>query len=108
MADLDSTLCFSCGLALGDPPRLNHLPNGSVCPACRDRLLESLPSILPTLEPAEEVEASEATDSEIRAEAEEEEPREALSRTAHRRIGPEEGGPGPELPEGPFEPPQPA
>lgn len=42
------TLCFTCGLVLSEPPRLNVLPNGSTCPACRDRLLDSLPPPLPS------------------------------------------------------------
>ncbi|MBI5365316.1 MAG: hypothetical protein HZA53_19220 [Planctomycetes bacterium] len=41
------TLCFTCGLATSEPPRLNQLPNGSTCPACRDRLLDALPALLP-------------------------------------------------------------
>lgn len=41
------TLCFTCGLALSAPPRLNQLPNGSPCPACRERLLDALPPLLP-------------------------------------------------------------
>lgn len=46
------TLCFTCGLVVGDPPRLNRLPEGKVCPACRDRVLDSLPPLLPSLAPA--------------------------------------------------------
>ena len=42
------TLCFQCGQPAGDPTRLNHMPNGSVCPTCRDRLLDSLPAPFPT------------------------------------------------------------
>ena len=41
------TLCFQCGLPAGEM-RLNHLPNGKVCPTCRDRLLDSLPAPFPT------------------------------------------------------------
>ena len=41
------TLCFTCGLPAGEPLRLNHLPNGSVCPTCRDRLLDSIPAPFP-------------------------------------------------------------
>jgi hypothetical protein len=40
-------LCFTCGLPIGDPFRLNHLPGGQVCPSCRDRLLDSLPAPFP-------------------------------------------------------------
>lgn len=42
------TLCFTCGLTVTEPPQLNHLPNGESCPACRDRLLDSLPPLLPS------------------------------------------------------------
>ena len=42
-------VCFTCGMGAGDPPRLNRLENGQICPACRDRVLESLPPILPDL-----------------------------------------------------------
>ena len=41
------TLCFTCGLAVTEPPRLNQLPSGETCPACRDRLLDALPPLLP-------------------------------------------------------------
>ncbi len=41
------TPCITCGLPSGDPPRLNHLPSGLICPSCHDRLLESLPPMLP-------------------------------------------------------------
>lgn len=39
-------LCFHCGLPVGDPPRLNEMADGEVCPVCRDRLLEELPPIV--------------------------------------------------------------
>lgn len=47
MAEGHETLCFTCGLPAGEEARLNHLPNGQVCPACRDRLLETLPAPFP-------------------------------------------------------------
>jgi hypothetical protein len=73
------TLCFTCGLPLGDPPRLNHLPGGQVCPSCRDRLLDHLPALLPGgLRPEEaweeaweEVPSSSAADGPRRLEADE-------------------------------------
>lgn len=43
-----STLCFTCGLSLSEPLRLNLLPGGKPCPACHDRLLDSLPPLLPS------------------------------------------------------------
>lgn len=39
-------VCFHCTQPIGDPPRLNELADGQVCPACRDRLLEELPPIV--------------------------------------------------------------
>ena len=39
-------LCFHCAQPIGDPPQLNELEEGEVCPVCRDRLLEELPSIM--------------------------------------------------------------
>jgi hypothetical protein len=48
MIDSSETVCITCGLPSGDPPRLNHLPGGQVCPACRDRLLATLPPLLPS------------------------------------------------------------
>ena len=53
------TLCFTCGLVIGDPPRLNQLPEGRTCPACRDRVLDSLPSLLPSAPRVEARPASE-------------------------------------------------
>ena len=41
------TVCFTCGEVTGDPPRLNRLQDGSVCPGCRVRIEESLPPLLP-------------------------------------------------------------
>jgi hypothetical protein len=40
-------LCFLCGAKLQDPPEIPELEDGSECPACRDRLLDSLPPLLP-------------------------------------------------------------
>lgn len=48
MATPKPTLCFTCGQEVGEPPRLNKLPEGPTCPACRDRLLDCLPSLLPS------------------------------------------------------------
>jgi len=41
------TLCFTCGQECGEPPRLNLLGDGSRCPACKDRVLDALPALLP-------------------------------------------------------------
>lgn len=48
MSSAHPTRCFTCGMAVGEPAQLNSLPDGKPCPACRDRLLESLPSIVPS------------------------------------------------------------
>ena len=47
MVPSGASLCFSCGQPVGEPPRLNLLAGGRPCPTCADRLLESLPPILP-------------------------------------------------------------
>ena len=41
-------VCIACGQPTGPKPRLNRLPDGSICPSCRDRLLDSLPPVLPS------------------------------------------------------------
>jgi len=40
-------VCIACGQATGPRPRLNRLPDGRTCPRCRDRLLDTLPALLP-------------------------------------------------------------
>lgn len=60
MSSLEGTLCFTCGLPIADPPRFNHLPSGRPCPTCKDRLLESLPALLPA-EPSEQAQAGDET-----------------------------------------------
>ncbi len=40
-------LCFQCGYKWTDPPEVPELEDGSECPACRDRLLDTLPPLLP-------------------------------------------------------------
>jgi hypothetical protein len=47
MAKRSETLCFDCGQAVGDPPRLNRHEDGSPCRRCADRALDSLPPALP-------------------------------------------------------------
>ena len=41
-------VCIGCGQATGPVPRLNRHPDGRVCTSCRDRLMDSLPPVLPT------------------------------------------------------------
>lgn len=41
-------VCIACGQPTGPRPRLNHLPDGRPCPTCQDRLLETLPPVLPS------------------------------------------------------------
>lgn len=40
-----AVVCIQCGHSVGDPPVLNVLPEGGNCPACAERLLETLPPI---------------------------------------------------------------
>ncbi len=42
-----ATYCFTCGQPVTVPPRLNQLPAGGPCPACRDRALDAAPAVLP-------------------------------------------------------------
>ncbi len=49
MSDPAAPVCFHCGLPTEtseDGPKLNRLPDGLPCPACADRLLASLPSLV--------------------------------------------------------------
>lgn len=41
-------VCIACGQAVGPKPRLNQLSDGRTCLACADRLLDSLPPLLPS------------------------------------------------------------
>jgi hypothetical protein len=50
------TICMGCGQATGPEPRLNRLPDGRACSSCADRLLDSLPPLLPSPEPEFQVE----------------------------------------------------
>ena len=47
MPETRPTICITCGQALGEVPELHRLSDGSPCPSCRDRLLETLPALLP-------------------------------------------------------------
>ena len=42
-----SPVCFACGQPTGPLPNLGRLPDGRVCPTCRDRLFATLPALLP-------------------------------------------------------------
>ncbi len=44
-------LCFTCGLPSTVSLQFNRLPNGHVCPACRDRVLDSIAPALPARSP---------------------------------------------------------
>lgn len=41
-------VCIACGQPTGPRPRLNQLADGRTCPSCRDRLLDTLPPVLPS------------------------------------------------------------
>lgn len=49
MARDSAPLCFQCGQATEAGAELNQLPGGEPCPACRERLLDLLPPLLPGL-----------------------------------------------------------
>ena len=46
------SVCFTCSQPIAEPPAINRLENGETCPTCRDRLLDSLPPLLPSGEGA--------------------------------------------------------
>lgn len=49
MSEGTPTVCFHCGHATESPedgPRLNRLEDGRPCPACAERLLADLPSLV--------------------------------------------------------------
>ena len=48
MTQRSETLCITCGLAVGETPRLNRLSNGQICPTCLDRAMDSIPPALPS------------------------------------------------------------
>jgi hypothetical protein len=47
MPDRAKTLCFHCGLQVRETPELNRLPNGQICPTCRERVLDWVSPALP-------------------------------------------------------------
>jgi len=49
MATSPAPVCITCGLSAGEPVQLNRLANGQTCPTCRDRVLDSLPGVLPSV-----------------------------------------------------------
>jgi hypothetical protein len=55
---------MGCGKPTGPLPRLNQLPDGRACSSCADRLLDSLPPLLPhvAFEPDEGEEWAEGGD----------------------------------------------
>ncbi len=63
MPETRDTICITCGQTLGDVPRLHRLADGSPCPSCRDRLLETLPPLLPRSGPVAAFESDDFDDS---------------------------------------------
>ena len=63
MPDRNDPRCFTCRQVVEDPPVLNRLEDGSLCCACRDRVLDSLPSLLPSSPSDVEIEEPEFEDS---------------------------------------------
>lgn len=47
MSASGETLCITCGKTAGEPPQLNHLASGEVCPSCHARFLDAQPPLLP-------------------------------------------------------------
>ena len=53
-------MCFQCGNPVADPPRIHYLASGEPCSHCRDRFVDSLPTLLPGEEPMVEEEPAES------------------------------------------------
>jgi len=49
MGPSNPSICIQCGQSTDTTQRLNRHADGRVCTVCRDRLLEQLPPLLPTL-----------------------------------------------------------
>ena len=45
MSTSEDALCFRCGQAVSDPPRLEQIEDGRDCSVCRERMLASQPPI---------------------------------------------------------------
>jgi hypothetical protein len=60
MGQPGKTICFTCGKAVGASPRFNTLKNGELCPTCRDRVLDTLPPLVPGFGLGREEEPQEA------------------------------------------------
>ena len=41
-------VCITCGQPIARGSTINRLEDGAACPTCRDRLLDALPSLLPS------------------------------------------------------------
>jgi len=50
-------VCFQCGHALAEYPKLNQLPNGTNCPSCVERAYDMVPGPLPAAHEASPFEA---------------------------------------------------
>ena len=69
MTDPRAPICFTCSQPILDPPRFQLMPSGEFCPACRDRVLDAAPSLLPRT-PA--IQAAAASEGEPEVEVSEE------------------------------------
>jgi hypothetical protein len=47
MSESSDPVCFQCGNPVTDPPRIHYLASGEACHHCRDRFVDSLPTLLP-------------------------------------------------------------
>jgi hypothetical protein len=65
MSERRETLCFECGQVVGDPPILNRHEGGETCRRCADRVLDSLPPLLPRPVPLAEHEEERASSYEF-------------------------------------------
>lgn len=62
-----TTLCIHCGQSADDLTRFNRLADGRACPTCADRLLASLPPVLPASKASGPVLVEEQDEVEVEA-----------------------------------------
>jgi hypothetical protein len=62
-----AALCFSCGLPVSTPPRLNDMPDGTPCRTCRARALDLVAAALPNPAGLQLLERDEEDESDSRA-----------------------------------------
>ena len=65
MPEESRSICFQCGQSAADGTRFNRLADGRPCPTCAERLLMSLPPLLPNYDSALDLEVEKSDPSEV-------------------------------------------